>query len=347
MMKALVLSCPKEARVNEDRERFSRMVSALNQGGMLGKHYFIQSRDQLREVLLAEHPDIVFSADYYVKQKSGEKLNIHALFEELRIPYIGSTPDVLELVLSKSDLKRKWQKNGVSTPQFSVIRKGRGGLAGLETLLQAPAFPYIIKPDREGNSRGLDESSIVFDEPSLVAKVNELLKIFDSVLVEKYLGTALDIKEFTVALIGNGAHELLMPAQIVLKKKKNIRIVTTKDKDNHNTLALPVTDRELRKKLVRFSQKAFETAGVRDYSRCDLIMANGNLYAIEINGQPMIPDKWFESCAMAADMHGSQYINAIFIAGIERNIAQGKPNLKIPPRMLQNVPLMIRDRLVG
>ena len=72
----------------------------------------------------------------------------------------------------------------------------------LDGFLLTSSFPYILKPDMEGNSRGLDESSIVFNKTEMLAKTNELLKIYEGILVEEYLGDHPDLREFTVAMIG-------------------------------------------------------------------------------------------------------------------------------------------------
>jgi D-alanine-D-alanine ligase-like ATP-grasp enzyme len=98
-------------------------------------------------------------------------------------------------------------------------------------------------------------------------------------------------------MIGNGDQMILMPCEIVFKAPKALRVITTRDKDKHHTQAIPVDDLELCEELWEMAIQAFRVAGVRDYSRFDVIYAGGKFYAIEINGQPMVPDMWFEACA--------------------------------------------------
>ena len=180
---------------------------------------------------------------------------------------------------------------------------------------------------------------IVFTRPALVRQVEELLGAYDEILVEQYLGRYTDIREFTIALIGSVDQAILMPCEIVLKTTKQYRIVTTRDKDEHHTRALPVNHLGLRgQALIDFSRQAFSLAGVRDYSRCDVIFAGGQLYAIEINGQPMVPDKWFEACTRGVGLGGAVYLNAIFLAGICRNIREGRLRAGIPDDMRIVVP---------
>lgn len=332
-MKSLIIHCPLCDRYKLDNERFTFMVCALSKSGVNARYYPVNSIEHLGSVLLAERPDIVFCADTCLWDRSSTSVNVHAFLERMGIPFIGSSSETLELVLSKSALKTRWRENHISTPDFFLVRKDHGAFARAKFPEKLGDFPYILKPDREGNSRGLDASSIVFDSSALAVKLTELLRLYPEILVEKFLGKADDLREFTVASIGNGENRLILPAEILLDKEKDLRLITTEDKDNHNTRAIPLTDPDLKRKLIQFASAAFAVAGVEDYSRCDILMANGQFYAIEINGQPMIPDAWFESCAAGAGLGPEQYIAAIFLAGIERNIRRGCPHLSIPDEM--------------
>jgi D-alanine-D-alanine ligase len=344
-LRSLILSYPCKERLAEDKNRFNDMTSQLRKGGIEAKYVFTQSYDQLVDILDHEKADIVFPATYYVARQSSKRLNIARVLDEKRIPYIGSSADALELVLSKSSLKEHWQQNLVRTPEFCTVQKDEAIEEKIKSLLESTPFPFIIKPDREGNSRGLDESSIVFNYKSLHSKGEKLLSTYDRILVEKYLGDEPHIREYTIAMIGTNEHMLIMPARISLKVKHRHRIVTTQDKDFHNTLARPVTDLNLRAQLTDFARRAFLVAGVRDYARLDVMLTGGNLYAIEINGQPMVPDKWFEACTQGFDLNKAQYINAIFFAGIKRCIRAGYPDLEISEKMIKLLPEKIRSIL--
>ena len=346
-MKVLIASRPREERAEEDQRRFADLASELAKGEVEATVASIFEYDQFLTVLDQEKPDIVFPAIYFVKQPGGEKINIAKVLDERRIPYIGSDARTLELVLVKSALKKLWQQNQVSTPEFCVIRKDEALQEKIDKLLEAAQFPMIIKPDTEGNSRGLDENSIVRSEDRLITKAKSLLKSYNQILVERYLGAAPDFREYTIALIGNGQRALFMPAQIKLKVMRKPRIVTTQDKDRHNTFAIPVCEPEIRDSLIAFGREAFAIAGVRDYARLDVMHVNGKFYAIEINGQPMIPDKWFEACAQGVGLNKTQYLNAILFAGIQRNIHAGYHHLKVPEMLNKLLPEEIKSILVS
>jgi len=310
--------------------RFSKMILALKQGGIVATHQYVGNADDLVVCLRRERPSIVFSAAHYTQ----DQVNIHAILENLDWPYIGCNSGTIELALSKAALKDHWRRHGILTPDYYVIKKtSKGKVSGLDDLARAEDFPYIVKPSKEGNSRGLREDSIVFDKTELDRLIARLLDEYDELLVEQYLGRYSDLREFTAAMIGNGSNALVMPAEIIIQIPRRWRIITTSDKDEHHTMAVPIMDKELSLKVEEKARQALLAAEVQDYARCDMLMAEGKLYAIEINGQPMIPDKWFAACARSENMGDAQYVNAIFLAGMVRHARQKLAKNDIPIEM--------------
>lgn len=343
-MKILLLACPRHGQLKQTAHRFNGLISSLDQVGLWGRYYALHSADQLRSILLVEKPDIVYSANLTTVCGAKERVSIHKILADGGVPYIGSTAEVLKSVLSKSTLKDEWRIKGLQTPASILLTATKPVTDDLKNFVNEVGFPLLIKPDREGNSRGLEENSIVFEYRTLKRKIRDLLEKYEFVLVEKFL-TGDSVQEFTVAMIGNGTNNILMPAQIKLKVKKEHRLITTSDKEEHKTTATPVVDEKLKAQLVEFASQAFEIAGVKDYARCDLMMIDGSLYAIEINGLPMIPDKWFEVCASGAGLNAIQYVLAIILAGIVRNIRSGIGNLEIPDEIRNNLPEQVFNTL--
>lgn len=345
ILKALLLGCSQCDSPKSSLRSLDRLSKSLAWADIKAAYYLFANQEEFNQVINTEQPDIVYCCEHRIVLNTGEQINVQALLDERHVPYIGSCSDTLDLVLSKFFLKRKWISSGVLTPPFCLAQKSGTQQQELDALQQSAGFPFILKPDAEGNSRGLDVNSIVFDSTALETKLVELSTRYGPVLVEKYLGLSPDIREFTVAMIGNGRNKILMPAEITLIRKKSLRIITTDDKERHFTQAIPVSDRDLHGRLVSVAEKAFDVAGVRDYSRCDLLLVDGDIHAIEINGQPMIPDKWFQACASGVGLDADQYLNAIFLAGIVRNIREGKPGLTIPPGMEIHLPEQIFNLL--
>lgn len=322
-----------------EMKRFSRMVAALHQGGLEAQHSWVERVSELQDLLHQYKPDLVFSAAYAARDVQGSPHIIHGLLEQEHIAYVGSDKAALALAISKAALKDRWRAAGILTPEYFVVQKARDGIIqGMNAAARAENFPYILKPSKEGNSRGISQKSIVGDAHALREGVFALILTYDEILVEKYLDEDEHLREFTVAMIGNERQKLVLPCEIVLKKSSGYRVITTADKDEHRTQELAVEDQALRSALVTLAEKAFSVAGVRDYARIDILCSSGQLYAIEINGQPMVPDYWFEACARGAGLNTDQYLNAIFLAGIVRNMQNGHPGLQIPGEMAEILP---------
>ncbi|HPH97576.1 MAG TPA: hypothetical protein PKW33_13715 [Anaerolineaceae bacterium] len=300
------------------RLRAQELVNHYRAAGMACLAFCGLELEELQARLKDAAPDMVFSAIHHCLDSAGKAHNVHAVLSQMDLPYVGSTPEVLDLVLSKQALKRRWLEDGVRTPAFAIIRQAEEIEPCLADLQSQAAFPLILKPDGEGNSRGISEDSVVFTGEQFCLKCAALLKMYGPVLAEHYLGQVPGLREFTVAMVGN-QRRLVMPAEICLNIEKKIRLVTTADKDGHHTCAVPVNDPILRCELIAFASQAFLSAGVQDYARCDILAAEGRYYAIEINGQPMLPDKWFDACAAGAGLTQAAYLQAILNSALNRN----------------------------
>jgi len=346
-MNLLLITSPENGiPPNQIPPKFQRMITALEQGGIHAVHRFNGTAQEIKEMLEEVQPQVVFSTPYYTIGDVRGRKNIHGLLDSLGVPYIGSDEKSLELVISKQALKRHWIAAGVSTPSSAALRLNKDmHFWGLEQLDRLTRFPYILKPNREGNSRGIDTSCVVRDREHLQSVARGLFEKYDEILVERYLGDFPDVREFTVAMIGGDGHMLMMPSEIILKEKRIPRLITTRDKEEHKTKAVPVRDPVEKDWLSGFAHKAFVVAGVQDYARCDLLFAEKTLFAIEINGLPMVPDLWFQQCAAGVGMDETQYLNAISLAGLVRNLRQGKLHSTIPSQLKKIIPSEIFQEL--
>jgi D-alanine-D-alanine ligase len=341
LMKVLIVRKKVERfeEITYELPRFSRMVEGLYRGGIEAIHSSVETVDELKDLLEQCNPELVFSAAYAVRDMYGNQSIIHELLDAKHVAYVGSDGTALALALSKAALKDRWSAIGILTPEYFVIQKMPDGfIRGLDKIAIAKNFPYILKPLKEGNSRGISQKSIVGDEHALLEGVFTLLLTYNEILVENYLGDIENLREFTVAMIGNQRQKLILPCEIVLNRDNGYRVITTTDKDEHRTQEFVVEDQALRKNLIALAERAFYATGVRDYARFDVLYGGGKLYAIEVNGQPMVPDAWFDACACDAGLDTDQYLNAIFLAGIVRNINNGHPDLQIPGKMVECLP---------
>jgi D-alanine-D-alanine ligase-like ATP-grasp enzyme len=329
-IKVLILGKLSEAKnaTGAEKSRHARFAETLRDAGFAAESEDVKTIVHLKEILEKHKPNIVFSGPDHLPAgegidfPQGKAINVHTFLESLGIPYVGSSPRAIESALAKADTKDIWTEKGIATPPYIKLESGEEQ-AGLESV-RLPHFPLIVKPEAEGNSRGISESSVVFDREGLERVIESLSRGFGGgILVEHYLGVAKDFREITCASIGNGADALMMPAEIVFSSPKKLPVVTNGDKDRDRTMAVRIEDPVFREKVENFAREAFRAADVRDYSRCDIVFAEGELWALEVNGQPMVPDPWFGSCCSHVGLSEEQYLVGIIAAGMMRSAMGG------------------------
>lgn len=278
----------------------------------------IASTWELEKALVGDSFNMVFSNIYHVCNELHQPVNIHRILEQKQIPYIGSSSRVMEIVLHKSELKSLWQRSGVRTPGYLPVQMTEVAQKyEIPGLTHLDRYPYLVKPDAEGNSRGIDQSAIADTYPKLQQLIRRRLPQYASLLVEEFLGDRDGIKEFTVVMIGNGTDALYLPGEIQILVPQTRRIISTVDKDTHRTRIEPVEEQIL-PELIEFARKAFQSAGISDYGRLDILKSRKEFYAIEINGQPMLPDRWFDGCASYGGMTRKQYCSFILAQSQQR-----------------------------
>jgi D-alanine-D-alanine ligase-like ATP-grasp enzyme len=321
-------------------ERFARMGEALRRAGFafdfreFGREE--TTRRRFEELLRECDPDLVFCSFF----DSGV---YHALAQR-KIPFVGSTASALRLCRSKSRLKRVWEDRGIATPgYFSVRRTKSGSVSGRGLVVAAEDFPYIVKPDGEDEDRGIRARYVAFDALSLAACVDSALEEYDELLIEHFpVGSS--SREYTVAMIGSGDRALMLPAEIGLKGSRPIQVVTLEDRERGLAAALAVEGGE-RERLGEFARRAFMAAGLRDYARCELVDEGGSLLALELKGQPRMPDPLFDACAAGAGLDPDQYVVAVALAALLRCAKAGNRLLRLPPEAESLLPESVLERL--
>lgn len=305
----------------------------------------IETVEAVRSALLERHEEVIMieaDEDAYGKLKEarpqivfnmaeglwGEsrEAQMPAIMEMLRIPYTGSNPLTLGLCLNKARAKEILSHYGIPTPRFLVA-----GDAELD-FERYLSFPMIVKPLFEGSSKGIKNDSIVHTAPGLKAKVSSVLKEYmQPALIEEYL----DGREFTVALLGNGAELKTLP--IV-----EINYSSLPEGINHiySYEAKWVLDRpeapldifncpaevngRLKKAIDTVAVDAFRALDVKDWCRIDIRLDSAGVpHILELNPLPgILMDPKCNSCfpkaARSAGMTFGALVNSVLDNARER-----------------------------
>ncbi len=125
------------------------------------------------------------------REDGGAARVLGVLFEELGIPYTGSDSYALCVTLDKAVTKRILAGYGIPSPRGRVLTRESLKAGGLDDF----AFPVIAKPNFEGSSKGITQSSVADDSVELGKVLGDLLATYpDGILVERFIpGTDLRV----------------------------------------------------------------------------------------------------------------------------------------------------------
>ncbi len=267
----------------------------------LGKVVRLEARDDFPERLRQARPDIVFNIAEGFHGVNREA-HVPAICEFYGIPYTGSDPFTLTLCLDKARTKETLTFHGIPTPKFLLVEK----LADLYRVAEKLALPLFVKPVHEGSSKGITDSSLCRDRDQLFRQTELLLENYrQPVLVEEFLPG----KEFTCAVLGNGADATVLPIvgmnfEALPKGALPIysfdaKFVWDRPENPLDIFQCParITE-ELRASIERVTLDAFRVLGCRDWARIDVRLdADGTPNILEVNPLPgILPDPADNSC---------------------------------------------------
>lgn len=287
--------------------------------------HLIEANKDSFEKLTMLSPDLVFNIAEGMHGISREA-QIPAILDMLRIPYTGSDPLTLATCLDKARTKEILSYHNIPTAGFKVIRS-------VDELKDISFYyPLFVKPNGEGSSKGIFNSSLVTTPEELSDAVAKIVHEYNQpALVEEYLNG----REFTVALMGNGKDLRVLPvveinfaglpdhlAPVYSFEAK--WIFDTNDNPLDIFTCPAEIDDTLKNKIEDICKRTYKVLNCKDWARIDVRLdANGNPNIIEINPLPGILPKpednsCFPKAARAAGLTYSDLINSVAYFGAQR-----------------------------
>ena len=267
----------------------------------LGKVIRLEANEDFPERLRQARPDIVFNIAEGFHGVNREA-HVPAICEFYGIPYSGSDPFTLTLCLDKARAKETLAFHGIPTPKFLLVEK----LADLYRVAEKLTLPLFVKPVHEGSSKGITDSNLCRDRDQLFRQTEFLLENYrQPVLVEEFLPG----KEFTCAVLGNGAEATVLP--LVAMNFESLpegalpiysfdaKFVWDRPENPLDIFQCPARiTRELQASIERVTLDAFRVLGCRDWARIDVRLdADGKPNVLEANPLPgILPDPADNSC---------------------------------------------------
>lgn len=270
--------------------------------------------------------DIVFNI---AEGKWGEarETQIPIICEILKLPYTHSGPTTHTIGLDKSFTELVLKGAGITTPRSHVVTSKKYKLP------KYLKFPLIVKPNAEGSSKGVFDANVIDNDSDLKKRVKIVSENFSKeVLVEEYI----DGREFTVAILGNGASAQVLP---IIEQKFDFlpkgmhKIASFELKWKYEDSLKNLSDaygcpaklsKNQKKEMEDISKEIYKILDVKDVARIDYRMdKKGKLYFIEINTLPGInldphTISYLPTAAKAAGITSRELIGRILSLACER-----------------------------
>lgn len=197
--------------------------------------------------------------------------------ELLNLPFTG--PSSLLYDPSKELMKYVAFCSNISMPSYVIVKEQSDVAQAIKHL----SFPLFVKPAKAGDSLGIDENSLVFDEEYLNNKVENSLKEFDSLLVEEYIKG----REFTVLVAANTDSKTcrsFKPVEYIFPEGYEFKTYALKTSELHPDCNIPCNDPVLEQQLRTAAENIFKNFNGEGYARLDFRVNDKNeIYFLEIN----------------------------------------------------------------
>jgi D-alanine-D-alanine ligase len=217
-----------------------------------------------------DHPtDVIFPA---LHGQFGENGELQEILEQRGIPFVGSGSAASRLGMNKVQTKMAWQKAGLPTPAYRVVRRG-------EEIGPIPGS-CVVKAIDGGSSIDVFLCKAPAELPAqATAAVEQVLSRHPAALIEQFI----DGPELTVGLL---EEKPLAPIRIVPKREFfdfKAKYEATGTEHRFDT-GLPAAVVECCRELAR---RANEVVGARDLARVDIMLDSAHEpYLLEINTLP-------------------------------------------------------------
>ncbi len=280
---------------------------------------------RLVESLDLSRPDVVFNLIEGFGGSSAGEARVTALLELMGLPYTGCPSEAQALCHSKGRTKAILRGFGLPTAPFALIGAGEP-VPDLEA-----TGPWIVKPDGEDASLGIDQASVVTDRAALLGRVDELRAAHGGrIVVEAYLPGL----EFNVGVLALPEVAPLPVAEVVFDPPPGAwPILSYAAKWSAGSLedrASPVRcpariEPALAERLGRLAVSAFRATGCRDYARVDLRLdARGEPMILEVNPNPDVgPDAGWARALLASGRAYAATLAALTRQAFERGPLPG------------------------
>jgi len=231
---------------------------------------------QLKELKKKNYDIFVNLCEGYLEW-SVPSIDVIYFMELLNLPFSGPTSLLYDP--PKDLMKYVAYTAGIKTPAFALIES----LDGIEKECAHLNYPLFVKPDKAGDSLGIDQYSLVNDKAGLVAKCTGIMEEYGPLLVEEYIQG----REFTVMLVANTHGKsctVFKPIEYIFPEGFQFKTYALKTSELHPEANIPCNDPVLEQQLKDAALQIFQGFGGAGYARLDFRVNDRNeIFFLEIN----------------------------------------------------------------
>lgn len=257
-------------------------------------------------------------------------------FEQLGLHYAGPGPYQCFLTLDKYLTKQVVRGAGVLTPESHLVQTP----SDVESVERDLSFPVFAKPNFEGSSKGIDETSVCRDVAALQSYVARNLALFpEGILVERFI----EGRDVTVPFIANlGDEGVLEPVEYYRTDIDGEWIYDFHLKnvdDSGVQVRCPADlDASILAAIRDAMKRVVAALAIADMARADFrVTPTGDVYFIEINALPSLqPGAGMFEASRRLGLDYNATITHIVDAALSRK--KGSPPCKSPRRVRSRKP---------
>jgi D-alanine-D-alanine ligase len=259
-----------------------RLRDALNEVGVEAD--IADADAALIPAITADRPGAVFPA---LHGACGEDGSIEEVLALVGVPYVGSSPGACRMAFDKPVAKTIVSAAGLATPASVALPKETfhdlGASAVLDRIVASLCLPLFVKPARGGSALGATRVSAAADLP---AAMISCFAYGDIALVER----AMDGTEVAVGVIDLGDGPQALPA-VEIRPLSGGYDYAARYTPGQTEFFVPARlSGPQAKAAMTAAVTAHRALGLRDMSRTDLIVAEDQVYFLEVNVAPGLTD---------------------------------------------------------
>lgn len=287
---------------------------------------FAYARDPrlLIDKLAAWKPDAVFNLFEGEADRGETEIYNSAVLEWAGVPFTGAGSFGQAVARDKIRTKYLLRGAGIPNPPFVVVDRPPA----------APwphPWPAIVKPAYTDASIGIDQGSVVTNQPELDARVAHVFERFGGpVIVEEFVpGRELQIHLFDDPADGR---LIVMPtAEIVFEDAPGQSLwpiysypakwdETSTEFQRSRPVGGLTLSSPLRERVAEMSAAAYRLVGLRDYGRVDLRVTDaGEPFVIEVNPNPHLNSLVLVDSLAAIDLDFDGFVRGLVTSALRRH----------------------------